>query len=71
LASIFKEDTFFTSWEPVKGIYLSGVGGKIPLKGRGTAQFFIQDNKGKRTSVRIENAYYASQALLNLLCPQQ
>jgi hypothetical protein len=48
LASIFKEDTFFTSWKPVKGICLSGLGGKIPIKGPGTAQFFIHDDKGNK-----------------------
>jgi hypothetical protein len=41
-------------------IYLSGVGGKIVIKGQGTAQFFIQDDKGKQTSMRIENVFGAA-----------
>jgi hypothetical protein len=57
--------------QPVKGIYLSGVGGKIPVKGCGTARFYITDDMGRKTSVRIDGAYFAPQSPLNLLCPQQ
>jgi hypothetical protein len=70
-ASIFTQDTFFTSWSPVKGIFLAGVGGKIPIKGHGTARFLITDDMGRKQNVRIDNAYYAPQSPLNLLCPQQ
>jgi hypothetical protein len=70
-ASIFNEETFFTSMQPVKSIYLSGVGGKIPIKGCGTARFYITDDMGRKTSVRIDGAYFAPQSPLNLLCPQQ
>jgi hypothetical protein len=70
-ASIFTQDTFFTSWSPVTGIFLAGVGGKIPIKGHGTARFLITDDMGRKQNVRIDNAYYAPQSPLNLLCPQQ
>ena len=49
-ASIFKESTFFTSWEPVKNIYFSGVGGRIPIMGQGTAHFYILDDMFKVAS---------------------
>jgi hypothetical protein len=70
-ASIFKEPSFFTSWTCVKNIHLSGIGGRIPIKGQRTAHFYILDDIGRKTSVRIKNAFYAPKSPLNLPCPQQ
>jgi hypothetical protein len=53
-ASIFNEDTFLTSWQPVKGVFLSRVGGTVPIiKGCGTARFYITDDMDKKQVLEL------------------
>lgn len=58
---------FIGQIEPVRGLYLNGIGGRIPIVGRGTLQLV----HGETTTQRVEGAYYAPRLKLILLSPKQ
>jgi len=62
---------FIGQIEPVKGMYLNGIGGRIPIVGRGTLQLVFTDDDGHTTIQKIEGAYYAPRLKLTLLSPKQ
>ena len=50
---------------------VKGVGGNIPIVGKGTIRWWIITDSGDRHPITIHNAYYAPRLQLHLLCPQQ
>ena len=50
---------------------LRGVGGKLPVAGKGTFVFNFLDDKGKTQQLKVENAYYVPRLRLRLFSPQQ
>ena len=57
--------------EPVTGTKLRGVGGTIPIIGKGTMVLHIIDDKGKEQCLKVHDAYYAPRLKMRLFCPQQ
>ena len=61
---------FIGEIEPVSHITLRGVGGKLPVAGKGTFIFNFLDDKGKQQQLKVENAYYVPRLRLRLFSPQ-
>ena len=70
-ATISNNKDEFIGLRPLSKTYLAGVGGKVPVEGIGTLIWDIEDDLGMTHQVKIDDAYYCSQAPLRLLCPQQ
>ena len=62
---------FIGAIKGVKLMKLKGVGGSIPIVGKGTMVLHILDDQGKDQTLKINNAYYAPRLPLRLFCPQQ
>ena len=50
---------------------LRGVGGTLPVSGKGTFAFNFLDDNGKTQQLKVENAYYVPRLKLRLFSPQQ
>ena len=70
-ATISNDKNEFVGLRPLSKTYLAGVGGKVPVEGIGTLIWKIEDDLGIVHQVKVNDAYYCSQAPLRLLCPQQ
>ena len=70
-ATISNDKNEFLTLRPLSKTYLAGVGGKVPVEGIGTILWDIEDDLGMKHQIKVNNAYYCSQAPLRLLCPQQ
>ena len=70
-ATISPDAKEFTNLQAITNQYLSGVGGRIPVEGKGTIHWTIEDDDGNPHPIQIKDAYYCSQAPLRLLSPQQ
>ena len=62
---------FVGKLDSVKDVRLRGVGGTIPIIGRGTMVLHITDDKGKEQTLKVHDAYYAPRLPMRLFCPQQ
>ena len=62
---------FVGKLNPVKHVQLRGVGGTIPIIGKGTMILHIKDDKGKDQTLKVHDAYYAPRLPMRLFCPQQ
>ena len=70
-ATISNSKDEFSDLRPLTTTFLAGVGGKVPVEGVGTLVWDIEDDQGMIHKIKINDAYYCSQAPLRLLCPQQ
>ena len=70
-ATISNNKNEFSDLRPLTTTFLAGVGGKVPVEGVGTLVWDIEDDQGMIHKIKINDAYYCSQAPLRLLCPQQ
>lgn len=50
--------------------YIRGLG-TLKIKGIGTIEYDVIDDKGNHTTLTIHNAYYVSDLKIRLLSPQQ
>ena len=62
---------FIGELEPVHNVTLKGVGGKLPIVGKGTLRLTFLDDKGHVHEHLIYNAYYAPRLKMTLLSPRQ
>ena len=53
------QEDFIGRLEPVKSTKLRGVGGTVPLIGKGTMVLHIMDDKGKGQVLKVHDVYYA------------
>ena len=57
--------------KPISNVTLRGVGGTLPVVGRGTFIFNFLDDHGKEQQLKVEDAYYVPRLKLRLFSPQQ
>ena len=57
--------------KPISHVTLRGVGGTLPVVGRGTFVFNFLDDHGKEQQLKVEDAYYVPRLKLRLFSPQQ
>ena len=62
---------FIGEIESVSNVTLKGVGGKLPIVGKGTLRLTFLDDKGHVHEHLIHNAYYAPRLKMTLLSPRQ
>jgi len=61
----------FTEIRKVKGIKVKGIGGQyVEAKGIGTVKFKLEDDSGKKHTVKIPNTLFVPDMPISLLCPQ-
>jgi len=65
------ERMFIGKIEPVTGVHLHGVGGSIPIIGKGTMRIIFEDDDSNSHEHRIRDAYYAPRLKLTLLSTRQ
>ena len=65
-ATISNDKNEFVGLRPLSKTYLAGVGGKVPVEGIGTLIWKIEDDLGIVHQVKVNDAYYCSQAPLRL-----
>ena len=56
---------------PIKNTTLRGVGGTLPVVGKGTFLFNFLDDRGREQQLKVEDAYYVPRLKLRLFSPQQ
>ena len=62
---------FIGEIKPIQGVQLKGVGGTLPVVGRGTFLFNFLDDHGQEQQLKVEDAYYVPRLKLRLFSPQQ
>ena len=70
-ATMSQHKHLFTNLQPVEGVFLKGVGGKIRVEAKGTLHLNLQDDKGETQLFQIHDSYLVPELELTLLCPQQ
>ena len=65
-----RED-FIGKLEPVESTKLRGVGGTIPIIGKGTMILHVIDDQGNKQALKIRDSYYAPRLRMRLFSPQQ
>ena len=65
-----RED-FIGKLEPVESTKLRGVGGTIPIIGKGTMILHVMDDQGNKQALKIRDSYYAPRLRMRLFSPQQ
>ena len=70
-ATVCPHKHMFTDLEPVDGMTLKGVGGRIHVAAKGTLHLTFEDDKGETQCFQIADSYYVPDLKMTLLCPQQ
>ena len=70
-ATIVNSKENLTALQPVTNSFLTGVGGKIPVVAKGTLNWHLEDDLGRKHHFQVKEAFYVPQSPLNLLFPQQ
>ena len=69
--SMWNRKSAFTEIRKVKGIKVKGIGGQyVEAKGIGTVKFKLEDDSGKKHTVKIPNTLFVPDMPISLLCPQ-
>ena len=62
---------FVGELEPVTATTLQGVGGNLPVVGKGTMIFNFVDDEGETQQLQVRDAFYVPRLKMRLLSPQQ
>ena len=68
-ATLCNKRNLFTDLEAVQDAFLKGVGGKIPVVGKGTLHLSFEDDQANLHTFKIKDACYVPDLPMTLLCP--
>ena len=70
-ATVSQHKHLFTNLQPVDGIFLKGVGGRIHVAAKGTLNLPLEDDEGEIHTFQIKDSFLVPDLPMTLLCPQQ